>query len=670
MATNILNITAADSGKTFPLRGDMVPVLNFTPADNHFRVAFMTQDAGTFVISSGARMFRALNAAPQSSLSVGGKVGLFIELMYDTDKNEFVVTKNNLVAGEAVTGGGTGTAATIAVAQTVTGAPGTSALVENIGTSSAVQLKFTIPRGDAGPAGAGSTGGASLPAGGTTAQYLGKTSNLDGQVGWLTLPTGSGGASAAFTPEVLLTQNANGEITPDKALGSNFRVLLSKTGKVMNPVGFQPGEEISITIRQPIVGGPFTMEWGTAYGFSDRQTPALVTKPGGVNRARSKFTDAIGADHAAVWVTEVEPKGSTVGYGAPAFMALNVQRNLKYYVLRSPTLLGGMSDIQGGETLKILRDGLGQEAYGAFELPSGFTATLSGALPNGNRAELRTGAGVRSAFDRGVIALAGNGSYTVQDIILSGAREQGGNHIAAGVNMAGGANATLRNVKIYDCENGINSGNTDYTGLLSLIDCEIDACGVGEAGLTHNMYTGHHNQEVSLLRTSSTNSFTAHNLKHRDGIITHKQVLTRSARNGREVNVPNGSKWLAENCHYWKTNGSAQGNLIGIGEEGIATERQHGYVFRNVRFQNDNSGAGADVTFIINYDHVPMQFIDCEFIGDIALNNNVTTGEFAGMVTTKGIRHWPDSPPVFTFTGGPLGPVLPVGYQPKAVTPL
>ena len=45
--------------------------------------------------------------------------------------------------------GDTGTAATVAVNSTVTGAAGSSALVENLGTTSAASLKFTIPTGTA-----------------------------------------------------------------------------------------------------------------------------------------------------------------------------------------------------------------------------------------------------------------------------------------------------------------------------------------------------------------------------------------------------------------------------------------------------------------------------------------------------------------------------------------
>lgn len=63
--------------------------------------------------------------------------------------------------------GAEGKAATIVVDSTATGEPGSQALVENIGTSNAAMLKFTIPPGGTGPVGPqgiqGNTGGVTAP---------------------------------------------------------------------------------------------------------------------------------------------------------------------------------------------------------------------------------------------------------------------------------------------------------------------------------------------------------------------------------------------------------------------------------------------------------------------------------------------------------------------------
>jgi hypothetical protein len=87
--------------------------------------------------------------------------------------------------------GPTGPGATIQVNSTVTGAPGTNASVTNVGSLQTAMFDFVIPRGDVGATGAtGATGpvGPGVAAGGTAGQYLKKTSSVDYQTTWDTLP--------------------------------------------------------------------------------------------------------------------------------------------------------------------------------------------------------------------------------------------------------------------------------------------------------------------------------------------------------------------------------------------------------------------------------------------------------------------------------------------------
>jgi len=66
---------------------------------------------------------------------------------------------SGLTVGGSLPGGGSGTAATIAVGTTTTGDAGTDASVANVGTSSEAIFNFTIPRGATGSTGAtGATG--------------------------------------------------------------------------------------------------------------------------------------------------------------------------------------------------------------------------------------------------------------------------------------------------------------------------------------------------------------------------------------------------------------------------------------------------------------------------------------------------------------------------------
>lgn len=706
MATNILNITAADSGKTFPLRGDMGVALNFTPADNHFRVAFVTQDAGTFLIGSGPRMFRALNAAPQSSLSVGGKVGLFIELMYDTDKNEFVVTKNNLVAGEAAAGGGTGTAATITVAQTVTGAPGTAALVENIGTAGAVQLKFTIPRGDPGAAGTG-TGGTTygIPTGGAAGQVLGKTGAADYAVGWVTPQASSGAGGAANTSEVVITPDANGNVELNAALGNRFRLVLTRAVKILNPVGFTGAAEITLVV---VVGpsGAFAVTWDTLWAFSDSQPPGFATAIGGINLVKANLTDG------DTWITRTFPdKSITAGFGKISPIARIGAT--QYYMLANAAGTGAFNNLQPGNTVVIQRSGKAAEATGSIAVFNNTSYTVAGA-PIASSGEKRPllqmmktdysegpprGAN-RPSFGKQILGAEGGGdtvgtgvTIEFRDLRITGGRSDDGD--CRGIGQNGQSVVVIRNVDITDCNNGILTDNLTKTPL-TVIDCLVDANGVGtpnsnanqgfnSTGYVHNIYTGHNAQTFTALRTSFTNSLTGHDIKTRCATTILDQVYAGGSVTGREIDIPNGGVVRATNCTFEKFANATQNNLIAIGntfdaspgsQEGIDTSRPREYIFRNCRFINPINGS-RDTSFLATKDlDVAVQFIDCEFIGAETLAKT-TTGPFtadpnyAGMQLTKGVYHMPGKPPVWTLTGGPVGPILPAGKPSNvAMTPV
>lgn len=84
---------------------------------------------------------------------------------------------------ELGTPGAQGDAATIAVGTTTTLAPGSSATVANVGTSSAAVFNFGIPQGQTGATGAT---GAGVPIGGTDGQVLAKIDTTDYNTTWVT----------------------------------------------------------------------------------------------------------------------------------------------------------------------------------------------------------------------------------------------------------------------------------------------------------------------------------------------------------------------------------------------------------------------------------------------------------------------------------------------------
>ena len=121
--------------------------------------------------------------------------------------------------GPAGQAGTPGPAATIDIGTITTGAPGTSASVNNVGTSSAALLNFTIPRGSTGEAG---TTGPAGPAGAAATIQVG------------TITTGAAGSSA----------NVANSGTPSAAV-FNFTIPRGDTGATgatgpQGPAGQQP----------------------------------------------------------------------------------------------------------------------------------------------------------------------------------------------------------------------------------------------------------------------------------------------------------------------------------------------------------------------------------------------------------------------------------------------
>lgn len=72
-------------------------------------------------------------------------------MVWDPDAQEY---RESDIPLPDVSVGPAGPAATVEVAETITGAPGSDASVENLGTENAAILRFTIPSGPSGPAGA------------------------------------------------------------------------------------------------------------------------------------------------------------------------------------------------------------------------------------------------------------------------------------------------------------------------------------------------------------------------------------------------------------------------------------------------------------------------------------------------------------------------------------
>ena len=107
---------------------------------------------------------------------------------------------NLTVGGNLGSGGGSGSAATIAVGTTTTGDAGTDATVTNVGTNSAAVFNFTIPRGLTGATGETGPTGPQGPQGLQGAQGDTGPQGPQGETG-ATGATGPEGPAGATGPE-------------------------------------------------------------------------------------------------------------------------------------------------------------------------------------------------------------------------------------------------------------------------------------------------------------------------------------------------------------------------------------------------------------------------------------------------------------------------------------
>lgn len=121
----------------------------------------------------------------------------------------------NIVLPEGIKGdpgapGADGTAATIEIDSVVTGAAGSAAAVENVGTSSAAKLKFTIPKGDTGDAGTLATT--------TTAGVIKLAGDLSAGTANAPELGASGVTAGTYTGPLQVVVNAKGLVTSMRPL--------------------------------------------------------------------------------------------------------------------------------------------------------------------------------------------------------------------------------------------------------------------------------------------------------------------------------------------------------------------------------------------------------------------------------------------------------------------
>jgi hypothetical protein len=592
MAANTLALTASDTGTQVPLRGDMAVSLNFTP-DADFDILLKTFDTASFVISSTAGLFQQVDGTFASTLTIGGKALLWVNLRFNVIDTVWELAMHNLITAEVVGGGG--------------------------GTGSGV---------------------------GTGLREL-----------------------------VTLTPDSNGAVQMNGTLSNNFFINMTGSVKHLNPVNFVAGEEITVTYRQDSTGSR-SLTHDTLFELPGAQDVGLSATPLVYDLIKyNVVSDETGFGYlvrpsigAYTKVTAIARIGSTM-----------------YYMLGGAAALGAFNKVLPGQTVYIIRNGVGPEAtaaiVGSTTAGDNPSYVVAGApLPGtGLRPTLTMLATTRPAYGKAVLNFENNQTVEVRDLIIRDARNADGDARGIAPNSPATQHFTIRNVDVVNCCNGVLWGNETFFGDVTLIDTLLDANGVGidgvgsagtTKGYTHNIYAGHNDAIFTMTRCTARKSVNGHNIKSRAGTTILNQTWAYNSNQGRELNLPVGGKLYATNCIFNKYDNTQQGNMIGIGEETIDTSRVREYVFTNCLFKHDSTALGADTTFIINFDTtVAMRFIDCQFVGTQALGLNGDPNanpQYVGMTTSKGIRYWPAVPPVFTLTGGPIGPILTPG-QPSNV---
>lgn len=465
-------------------------------------------------------------------------------------------------------------------------------------------------------------------------------------------------AASGNRPEVLITADANGVLTLDGNVSNRFRFVMTKDTKIADPINFYSNEHIYLTGYQDIVGGR-KMSYGLSLLLPAAQpyVPPLSPKAAFLMELRPTINLNTAGLNWAMW--GFPDKGTPTGFGLTTELT-KVDENGFFNMWDT---FAAMTD---EKTVFVQRNGLSAEVAATKVGIAGETYYIRGIPVIQNGPDMRPvlellpvdfdiGGANRPAWGKGIFNFEGAGDFYVRDLVIKGTRAVDGT--GRGISPNGAVNVYVNNVKFYNNNNGMMWGHMEQSGVY-IADSEFDYNGIGtngiEDGYTHNIYAGH-SKEVIAHRSSFTRAQKGHDFKSRAAYTEIKQCLLSGSAEGRELEVPNGGRLLVENCIIEKDNDpSGQNDLCVIGQEGVEKDRPREYIVRNTRFVNHRV-AGTTATFFNNMDtEVPCRLIDCEFIGEATLNR-----------PDKGIPGC-----VLEFTGGPIGPLLPVGYQPTPMTPV
>ena len=428
--------------------------------------------------------------------------------------------------------GSPGSAATIAVGTTTTGAAGTNAAVTNSGSSSAATFDFTIPRGDTGATGtAGATGSAATIAAGTATGLA---------AGAAPTVTNSGSSSAATF---------------------DFGIPAGATGATGSP-----GAAATIAVGTVTTGAAGSSATVTNVGSSSAATfdfsipqGAAGTGSGDVAGPASSTDNAIARFDAT---TGKLLQNSTVTLSDAGVVSTGTNANLELDPNGSGKVVfkGNTTKGSGQFVLNCEQNSHGVTLKGPpHSAAASYTLTLPNDDGNANQVLKTDGSGTLAWVDQSSVTLAGSLNYltisgqTITQNAIDLATDTTGT-LAIASGGTGATSASAARTALSAAASGANSDITSLTGLTT--DLTVAQGGTGASTFTAN----------GVLVGNGTGAVTA------TAVGTSGQILTSNGAGSAPTfqDAAGGGATDIDGLSDGVTNSS--GGTVGLGTEALAND--------------------------------------------------------------------------------------------------
>lgn len=139
----------------------------------------------------------------------------------------------------------------------------------------------------------GLTGAVTLTASSVGADPSGAASTAQSNAEAYALPVAGGTMQGWLAPKVVSITYAS-TMTPNAALGNDFRVALTGNASIANPANPTDGQDIKFQLTQGGSGG-YTITWGGDFDFGTAGAPTLSTAVGKIDVVAGVYNAAKGS---------------------------------------------------------------------------------------------------------------------------------------------------------------------------------------------------------------------------------------------------------------------------------------------------------------------------------------------------------------------------------------